>query len=226
MTKPTGCGAVYPIVHGVRSLAVTLAAVASLGYACALVGETDTLESTMLRYVGGDRAAFAALYDALAPKVFGYLVTMTHDRTRAEDLCQTVFLKVHRARSGWMPDAPVTPWVMAIARNVFVDEVRSRMRSKLLLTDSGDLPDDAALPAEDDGGWNASDWAARAEDIKAVVLELPVMQREAFVLTKEHGMSIRDAALVLGVTEMAVKLRVHRAVETLRKRLATKGADA
>ena len=58
------------------------------------------------------------------------------------------------------------------------------------------------------------------EAIDKAVAALSPRQREAFVLTKHSGLSSRDAAKVLGISETAVKLRVHRAYLALRQVLA------
>ena len=99
---------------------------------------------------------------------------------------------------------------MAIARNSFLDEVRSRSRAKVRLTGSGELPervDPRTLEPPKTG---------LREAIDEAILNLSPRQREAFVLTKRSGLSPRDAAKVLGTTETAVKLRVHRAYVALR----------
>src|SRR5690606_36809085 len=101
----------------------------------------ESLESLMARYVAGDAEAFDALYRATAQRVFAFFMVMTGDKARAEDLCQITYLKLHRARSGYLPDSPVIPWLMAIARNAFIDEARKKTRSNVRVTASGELPD-------------------------------------------------------------------------------------
>jgi len=174
--------------------------------------EEESLESLMSRYVAGDADAFDDVYRLTSQRVFAFLMMMAGDRSRAEDLCQTTYLKLHRARAGYLTDSPLVPWLMAIARNVFLDDARKRGRARVKLTPTGDLPDmtDPRRPAPSGLG--------HAIDI--AVGNLTERQREAFVLTKHTGLSPRDAARVLGTTETAVKLRVHRAYLALREALA------
>ena len=173
--------------------------------------ERTEADIAMERYAAGENAAFGRVYDALAPRLYGYLLRQTRDRARAEDLVQQTLLQMHRARDRFMPGAEVTPWAFAIARRLLIDMVRRGKRE--VLTDDG----------EPDAG-TSSDPSAD-EHVAAVELEsrlrrelqrLPASQRAAFELVKSEGLSMAEAAAVLGTTTMAVKLRAHRAYEALR----------
>ena len=179
--------------------------------------EPEQLAPIMQRYVNGELCAFDELYARLAPRVHGYLLSMTRDRVWAEDLCQMTFFKLHRGRGGWIPGAPVIPWVMAIARNTFYDEAQRVRRAHVRVTATGDVPDlpdlDLRTDVSERPSGDLGEIVARALDA------LPVLQREAIALTTLGGLTHRDAAATLDTTEMAVKLRVHRAYEALRTAL-------
>ncbi|MFZ5897197.1 MAG: RNA polymerase sigma factor [Myxococcota bacterium] len=168
-------------------------------------------EELMEAYVDGNADAFDELYRRLAPNLFGYLLRLTRQRERAEDLLQVTFAKVHRARGSYLRGAPVLPWMLAIARRSFLDERRHASTRSEDLSFDGNLPEprleDASVPAD------LSAALERALD------ELPEGYREAIQLTKISGLSIAEAADVLGTTETAVKLRVHRGYTQLRKEL-------
>lgn len=170
-----------------------------------------TLEELMLAYVAGDAAAFDQIYRRMAPQLFAYLVRLTRDRPRAEDLLQVTFAKLHRARTSYLKGAPLLPWVLAIARRSFLDERRAaKSRSE-------DLSPDGALPEpkrEEDVG--ATD---TAEAVDLALNRLPEAYREAIQLTKVVGLSLIEAAKVLDTTPTAVKLRVHRGYTLLREQL-------
>lgn len=162
-------------------------------------------------YVDGSVDAFDELYRRLAPRVLSYLMRLTRDRARAEDLLQITFAKLHRARASYLRGAPLTPWVLAIARRSFLDERRAaRARAEDLSAD-GTLPEprtyEEALPND------------VAEALNRALDELPEAYREAIQLTKVTGLSLAQAADVLGTTTTAVKLRVHRGYLALRERL-------
>ena len=177
------------------------------------MGAPVPLEALMRRYVGGDARSFDALYERTSQRVFSYQMMMTGKRSRAEDLCQTTFLKLHRARGGWIDGSPVMPWLMAIARNVFLDDARKRGRARVRITASGELPDQVDQQSVRPPATGLK------EAIDGAINALPPRQREAFILTKHTGLSPREAARVLGITETAVKLRVFRANQALRSSL-------
>ena len=165
----------------------------------------------MEQYVDGDGRAFEELYRRVAPTVFGYLLRLTRHRERAEDLLQVTFSKVHRARSSYLRGAPVLPWLHAIARRSFLDERRAANSRSEDLSVDGTLPEPRLEPERVPS--DLSDALEQALD------SLPEQYREAIQLTKVSGLSIAEAASVLGTTDTAVKLRVHRGYNQLRKEL-------
>lgn len=86
----------------------------------------------MERYACGDDAAFEKLYDAVAPRLFGYLLRQTRDRVRAEDLLQQTLLQMHRARGTFLSGAEVMPWAFAIARRLLIDHLRRDRRDRMI----------------------------------------------------------------------------------------------
>jgi RNA polymerase sigma-70 factor, ECF subfamily len=168
----------------------------------------------MQRYAGGDDAAFGMVYDALAPRLYGYLLRQTRQRARADDLLQQTMLHIHRARATFIPGAEVTPWAFAIARRLLVDSLRRGSRE--VLSDDGEVdPGPDRGPMADEVA-QARELAVRVERVLAT---LPPSQRTAFELIKNEGLSMAEAAQVLGTTVAAVKLRAHRAYEALRHAL-------
>ncbi len=174
-------------------------------------GAGNTAEQLMDSYVDGHPGAFDDLYRKLSPTLMGYLIRLTRHRARAEDLLQITFTKVHRARASYLRGAPVLPWVIAIARRSFLDERRTSAVRNEELSHEGVLPEPKAeapsVPTE------------LSDALETALQRLPDNYREAIELTKITGLSIVEAASVLGTTETAVKLRVHRGYNQLRKEL-------
>jgi RNA polymerase sigma-70 factor (ECF subfamily) len=171
-----------------------------------------TLEDLMEQYVAGSASAFNQLYHRTAPQLFGYLVRLSQDRNKAEDLLQVTFAKVHRARQSYLRGASVLPWMLAIARRSFYDERRSAHVRHEQLTRSGALPETDPPPDTE----RVSDVA---EALERALDQMPVNYREAIQLTKVTGLTIKEAAEVLDTSPVAVKLRVHRGYALLRRHL-------
>lgn len=172
----------------------------------------------MQRYQAGDASAFHGVYRAISERIYGFLVRSTGDRATADDLMQEVFLKIHRARASYRPGSPVLPWAFAIARHAAVSRARSAGRRSRREETREDLSD-APAPAEGEGA--ADD--PRLDAVQAAIDELPQAQREALLLLKVSGLSVKEAAEATGATAGAIKLRAHRAYEAIRARLAKKG---
>lgn len=181
----------------------------------------DRLEPLMERVVEGDAVAFEALYGHLAPRVRSMLRALSGDPRLTEDLLQTTFLKLYRARDTWLRGAPVEPWVFAIARRTFLDHLRRRRRRPEQLTADGAVPDP---PPPDDApvGFARLD-EATLRALEASLAALNPTHREALVLLKLEGLSVAEAAAVAGVTPGNLKVRAHRAYEALRKALGVGG---
>jgi RNA polymerase sigma-70 factor (ECF subfamily) len=173
----------------------------------------------MSRYCDGDAEAFRRLYALTAPRIFSFLHRVIGDRAAAEDLLQQTFLKVHEARAVYVREADPMPWMYAIARRTFLDEVRRRRRARVHLTHGG------TLPVEPRAGLSGQPEASGATEVPlrtgnptlAALADLPQNQREALVLTKLHGRTVTEAALIAGTSAGAIKQRAHRAYITLRK---------
>lgn len=197
----------------------------SRGKSVDLVDERERrVNEAMDRYAAGDASAFPQLYDGVAPRLFHYLLKLTRgDRAQSEDLVQQTFLQMHDARGRFVPGSAVAPWAYAIARRLFLDTVRKGKREDL----SG-LADELAVGMASDGPTPEADVGARqmAEDLAAEIARLPAKQREAFLLVRDEGLSMAEAAVVTGTTVAGVKLRASRAYKALRGVLALHGRDA
>jgi len=183
----------------------------------------------MGRYCDGDAKAFHRLYTLLAPRILAYLVGLTGERATAEDLLQQTFLKLHRSRASYVRAANPVPWVYAIAHRTCLDELRRRHTTRVKLTADGTLPAEprATLSgtAEDSGGSGPGGEDSAPERISLADLDgLPQNQKEALILTKVHGHTLAEAAVITGTTPGAIKLRAHRAYVTLRAKLGARPA--
>jgi len=182
----------------------------------------------MHRYAQGEESAFAILYQGLEQKLRAFLTRLTGAPAVADDLLQETFMRIHRARGTFDLNAAVVPWAYAIARNAWLDHVRAaKVRGDTARSKGNDDPP----PADPETGPDAdSEQLAIAREtaslVESVLRRLAPAQREAFVLLRYEGMSVDDAAAVLGSTPTAVKLRAFRAYEALRAALGQSRATS
>ena len=164
-------------------------------------------ESLMERCVHNDDRTFRELFSRFAPQVFNYLLRLCHHRERAEDLLQITFMKVYAARPSYLAGSALQPWLFAIAKNSFRDELR-RKRSRLEI-----LTRDGVLPA------NRTPRSVPTMELRCALqralTELSAAHRDAFFLTKIWGCSAVEAGRELRTTPTAVKLRAFYASRRL-----------
>lgn len=176
-------------------------------------------DNAMDRYASGDDAAFSELYDLLAPRLFAFLLRATHSRAEAEDLVQQTMLKMHCARGRFIRGAGVVPWAFSIARRLVIDRAR-RSKVRGTTNDAGDPSDELAhLAALDLAADEVVHTKLLGKLIQAEMERLSPLNRLAFELVKQDGLTHAEAAKVLGTTVMAVKLRTHRSCAALRAAL-------
>jgi RNA polymerase sigma-70 factor (ECF subfamily) len=177
-------------------------------------------ERLMLRFQAGDVRAFEELVRRHRTPVFSFLLRLTGDRGRAEDLCQDAFLRVVKAAEGWEPRATFRTWVFAMARNLAVDEAR---RQAFRRAEPLDDPARAAEPSDAPGPDRAAEGALLRPKLEAALAALPAEQREVFLLREHAGLKFAEIAEVTGVAENTVKSRMRYALEALRAKLAELG---
>jgi RNA polymerase sigma-70 factor, ECF subfamily len=183
-------------------------------------GNPSVLDEAMDRYARGEDAAFDLVYRQAAPRLRGFLLRMCSDPMLADDLTQEAFVRLHLSRGSFAVGAAALPWMLAIARNAFLDHTRRHQVRRLARERV--FRDPSARPSEASAETRGDEVVAARETLEIVRVTLDRMSlasREAFVLLRFEGLSVRDAAQVLGVTEAAVKVRAFRAYEMLRTAL-------
>jgi RNA polymerase sigma-70 factor (ECF subfamily) len=189
--------------------------------AAAAAPPSGELDGIMDRCATGDVRAFDELYRRGAQRVRGFLIRLSGDPTLADDLTQETFVRIHRARGSFAAGSAALPWMFAIARNAFLDHTR---REQVRRSSGNQL----AQPREAAPDTQGEDVLAAREMlgvVRRVLDELPMLQREAFVLIRFEGLSVAEAAQILGASEAAVKVRAFRAYEALREALARETGD-
>lgn len=180
-------------------------------------------DAAMDRYAAtGEERAFGELYDLLAPRLHAFLARRAPSAARAEDLLQQTFLQMHRARSHFARGAAVMPWAFAIARRLLIDGLRKG--EKECLVDDEHTP--AEVPCLGDSPDRLLAKRRLARRVAEELHKLPPAQRLACDLIQREGLSVAEAAQVLGTTETAVKLQAHRAYKALRERLGEEAHEA
>jgi RNA polymerase sigma-70 factor (ECF subfamily) len=185
----------------------------------------DELESRLrpifLAALAGDAAAYRLFLDTISVRLRGYLRQMMAragrpEASEVEDVLQEALLALHLSQHTYDPSSPVTAWAHAIARYKLVDHLRRTGRH------AGNLPlDDEAyeLAGPNDGA--ASE--ARV-DLERAMAALPERTRVLIDRVKLQGTTVAEAARVVGMTENAAKVAIHRGLQAMARFLSRRGA--
>jgi RNA polymerase sigma-70 factor (ECF subfamily) len=168
------------------------------------------LPELMRRYQQGDATAMTALVECVTPQLYRFFASLTNSNADAEDMLQEAWLRIHRVRHTYRGAEPVLPWLYAIARSVQVEDHRRRLWLAWREAGVGIFP--AFSAREDKAGTKPA--------FEELVGRLPQDQREVLTMLKISGLSAEQVARVTSSPAWAVKRRLLRAYERLRRLLA------
>jgi RNA polymerase sigma factor (sigma-70 family) len=166
--------------------------------------------ATMMRQaLSGDADAYRSFFDAVTPAL---RATARRNLSRygataddAEDVVQETLLALHLKRHTWDGCRPIGPWIAAIARNKLIDSLRKRRRHAETPID--ELSD--FLGAEE-----ASD-PLGPHELDRLLLKLNERQRDIVRSLSVQGASVRETARRLAMSEVAVRVSLHRALKAM-----------
>ena len=171
----------------------------------------DQEKSLVYKAQAGDSQALGELWDALTPKLFGYLVNVTHNKTVAEDLLQTTWLRAIQALPKFKQRSiSISSWFFAIAHNECRQYWRKSNREVALDFYSHDQPDQSS------DHYTQSEYRILVEQI---LTSLSEDDREIIRLRYIADLSLNDIAKILNINLIAVRVRLHRALARARKLL-------
>jgi len=172
------------------------------------------------RVAGGDREAFARIYDAFSPRLYPLALRMLKRPEDAEELLQEVFAKIWKDAADYdsRRGAPLA-WAIIMTRNKAIDRIRAATRRHRLNEEAG-VEAESHPPVS--GTRSPGVAAERAEEARAVrgsVAELPTDIRETIELAYFGGLSQSQISQELSLPLTTVKSRIRSAMNRLRESL-------
>ena len=170
----------------------------------------------------GDRRAFEELIERHKRRAYHIAFDFSRDREEAKDLSQEAFLKAFTNLKNFDGRSSFYTWFYRILVNLCLDYKRRQKRGPASSFD--ETVESQMEPSHDPVKPRSPDqqvWARQISHRVGEALEaLPARQRTAFVLKNHQGLSIKEIAALMDTAEGTVKVHLHRAVVTLRERLA------
>lgn len=171
----------------------------------------------------GERGAMDALIRATYTAVYHLCRRLLGDPTDAADATQEVYVRVIRSVMGFRGEAAFGTWLHRVTVNVCATALRRRgdVRARGQVAGARAFaapgsPD--VLPSPDDTAGRVAD-LDQARRVAEAITDLPADARDVVVLRDVQGLSTRETAAMLGVSEGTVKVRLHRAHAKLRERI-------
>lgn len=194
-------------------------------------GATDV--DLLRRAKAGDFAAFQKLIFLLQPRVYGLAFRILQQVQDAEDATQQTFLALIEHIADFREESSLATWVLRIASNHALKILRKKRGLKMVsMSEIGSDDSYSDLPhPEFIAPWSktADEIAEQAEvqaEIDKALSELDDKYRLVFILRDVEGLSVRETAEAMDLTESTVKVRLLRARLALRERLTKKFGDA
>lgn len=168
-------------------------------------------DATLLASVAsGDRVSLSTLVRRHWASLFRYTHRMTGDDAAAEDALQDTFVAVMEHARTFRGEGSARAWLYALARNA----LRRRARRRVGEPSPAELSEDVESLGASAGFGCASSWTHSLEDREEIERALAALgddDREVLALVDAEGLSIEEASSSLGVSEAAIKSRLHRA---------------
>lgn len=156
---------------------------------------------------------FEKLYERYSEKVYHKCLSFVKDIAKAEDLTHDIFLKLIFKLGTFKEDAKFSTWLYSITYNHCMDQLRTnKKRGEVLQEEPIEVPDDVDLNNIFDGD------DIQAKNLKTALDQLTVDEKGVLFMKYMDDMSIRDIADIFNVTESAIKMRLLRSREKLRKK--------
>ncbi len=189
--------------------------------------ETESFSLEALR--AGDRAEFARLVEATSGAIYRLALKMLDNPQDAEDVLQDTYMKAYRHLSGFDGRSKLSTWLYRIATNEALMLIRKRQPEGISIDDNVETGEGEQEPIQ------IVDWCCLPEEelmssegrahLDQAIDGLPYSLRVVFLLRDIEGLSTRETADVLNLSETAVKTRLSRARLRLREELSAYYAE-
>ncbi|NEQ55426.1 MAG: RNA polymerase sigma factor [Leptolyngbya sp. SIO3F4] len=167
----------------------------------------------MLQVKAGKTEKLALLFERHYKPLFGYFYHLTQNRQNSEDLAQNTFYKILKNRSKFNGEGTFRAWMYTIARNNsfdFFKKNKNHHQSEEIGYWEDKLPEGSDIVKQ----------ITESEDkelLKIALTKMDTEKRELLILSKFQGMKYKEIGLILRCSENTVKVKVYRALETLKQ---------
>lgn len=172
------------------------------------------LESVLTQLADGKSAAIEELYDYYYPRLYNFSRTFLKLQEGIDDILQEVFIKIWQNRKNISSSATFNSYVFVVTRNLLLNELRSRLNNEKVKDRIGKL-----AVAVEYSFLEQSEYHDLKEKIDRAIGELPIRQKEIFILSRMDGLSHKEISEKLTITSKTVEYHIARSIVFLKEKL-------
>jgi len=158
----------------------------------------------------GDAAAYEQLLGHITEFLTAYLRKRLFNQDHVEDVQQDILLAIHKARHTYETSKPFFPWMYAIVKYKMIDYFKKQKKERATSLDND------AIQVESKGSFEHD--LENKLILQGLINELPDRYKELIKTVKLDGYSVKESAVLLGLSVSNVKTSVHRAIKQLQKK--------
>ena len=162
----------------------------------------------------GDKKAFEILYWKYNAKIFNFVNHILFDKSLAEDVTQNCFIKIWEKRAEIDPDKSFPAYIMVISRNMAYKEILNKV-SKISLEDvEYTLSESISTITEDEINYRFTE-----SFIESLIEKLPTSRKQIFKMSRYQGLTNKEIAKELNISEKTVETQVYRSIRFLKENI-------
>jgi len=162
----------------------------------------------------GDMASFDIIYRTYSKRLFGFVLQIIKNDSDAEEIVQEVFIKIWESRHQIDNFSLFDSYLFTIAYNKTISHIRKRLSEKKYIDHIKSLQNVPETTTYDD-----SEFRILSEQVNFFVGQLPSRQKEVFILHRREGLTYREIAKKMNISENTVENHMARALKFLRQKL-------
>ena len=172
------------------------------------------MRDMILRLKTGDKGAFAEVFEVYHKRIYDYVFRLSGgNEPVCDDIVQQAFLNFWKNKSNFDEERPVGPYLLAIARNAWINSVKKETPDKVQLTEQS-----AQAPYHSEPNLRVEQKELE-ESVEKAVSKMPESVREVFFLSRCQGLKYSEISGVMMISIKTVEARMSKALDLLRREL-------
>lgn len=161
-----------------------------------------------------DVQAFDQLYERYSQRLYGFAFSMLKNKEDAKEVVQETFLKIWNKRTAIDSSRSLQAFLFSVSYNLVIDLFRNRAKDQDFLARLKAHVNEESLAADE-----LVQLKELADEVHRLVNELPQKRRAIYLMSREEGLSHKEIAHQLGVTEKTVENQITLSLKHIRARL-------